>query len=73
MVVYGVSGILDVGLPCFCKGITPKSPVCNGSATVGLRITIGGVIVESGDIIIGDLDGVVVVPFAMINNVIETL
>ena len=38
-----------------------------------MRITIGGAIVESGDIILGDLDGVVVVPFAMIDNVIETL
>jgi 4-hydroxy-4-methyl-2-oxoglutarate aldolase len=71
--VRDVSGILDVGVPCFCTGITPNSPVCNGPASVGLRIVIGGVIVESGDIILGDLDGVVVVPFTMIDNVIETL
>jgi len=71
--VRDVSGIIDVGIPCFCKGVTPNSPVCNGPATVGLRITIGGAIVESGDIILGDLDGVVVVPFAMIDNVIDTL
>ena len=71
--VRDVSGILDVGIPCFCTGITPNSPVCNGPATVGLRIAIGAVIVESGDIILGDLDGVVVVPFAMIDSVIETL
>jgi 4-hydroxy-4-methyl-2-oxoglutarate aldolase len=71
--VRDVSGIIDVGIPCFCTGVTPNSPVCNGPATVGLRITIGGAIVESGDIILGDLDGVVVVPFAMIDNVIDTL
>jgi 4-hydroxy-4-methyl-2-oxoglutarate aldolase len=71
--VRDVSGILKVGLPCFCTGITPNSPVCNGPATVGLRITIGGAIVESGDIILGDSDGVVVVPFAMIDKVIEDL
>ena len=71
--VRDVSGIIDVGIPCFCTGVTPNSPVCNGPATVGLRITIGGAIVESGDIILGDLDGVVVVPFAMIDNIIDTL
>jgi 4-hydroxy-4-methyl-2-oxoglutarate aldolase len=71
--VRDVSGIIDVGVPCFCTGVTPNSPVCNGPATVGLRITIGGAIVEAGDIILGDLDGVVVVPFVMIDNVIDTL
>jgi 4-hydroxy-4-methyl-2-oxoglutarate aldolase len=71
--VRDVSGIIDIGIPCFCTGVTPNSPVCNGPATVGLRITIGGAVVESGDIIMGDLDGVVVVPFAMIDNVIDTL
>jgi 4-hydroxy-4-methyl-2-oxoglutarate aldolase len=71
--VRDVSGIIDVGIPCFCTGVTPNSPVCNGPATVGLRITIGGAIVEAGDIILGDLDGVVVVPFVMIDNVIDTL
>ena len=71
--VRDVTGIREVGLPCFCTGITPNSPVCNGPGTVGQRIVLGGATVDSGDIIIGDLDGVVVVPFAIIDTVIASL
>ena len=42
--------------------MTPNSPVRNGPGTVGFPVVIGGVHVESGDILIGDADGVVVVP-----------
>jgi 4-hydroxy-4-methyl-2-oxoglutarate aldolase len=71
--VRDVTGIRDVGLPCFCAGVTPNSPACNGPATVGQRIVLGGATVDSGDIILGDLDGVVVVPYEIINTVIASL
>ncbi len=71
--VRDVIGIRRVGLPCFCTGITPNSPACHGPGTVGQKIVLGGVSVDSGDIILGDLDGVVVVPFAKIDSVIAQL
>jgi len=71
--VRDVAGIADVGLPCFAAGVTPNSPVCQGPGTVGQRVVLGGVAVESGDIVVGDGDGVVVVPFARIDQVIERL
>ena len=66
-------GILGVGLPLFCGGVTPNSPARNGPGTVGLRVVLGGMPVESGDIIIGDSDGVVVVRRSEIGTVIERL
>jgi 4-hydroxy-4-methyl-2-oxoglutarate aldolase len=71
--VRDVVGIVAVGLPCFAAGVTPNSPVRNGPATVGLPVTIGGVQVESGDIIVADGDGVVVVPRARAAKTIEAL
>lgn len=67
------AGIVDVGLPCWCTGLTPNSPFTSGPATVGLPIQIGGVRVETGDMIVADRDGVVVVPFAQIDTVIAVL
>lgn len=61
-VVRDLPGIVAVGLPTYCAGITPNSPAKNGPGTVGLPISLGGVHVESGDIVIGDQDGVVIVP-----------
>jgi 4-hydroxy-4-methyl-2-oxoglutarate aldolase len=71
--VRDLAGILGVGLPVYCAGITPNSPVRNGPGTVGLPVVLGGVSVESGDIVIGDDDGVVIVPRADIGTVLNRL
>ncbi len=71
--VRDTPGIRAVGLPCFAAGVTPNSPSRNGPGTVGLPIVIGGVAAASGDIVVADVDGVVVIPQAMIATVIARL
>lgn len=66
-------GIVAAGLPLFCAGIVPNSPAKNGPGSVGLPVTIGGVPVSSGDVIVGDADGVVVVPQAILDATIKRL
>lgn len=72
-VVRDLSGLLGVGLPIFSRGITPNSPVRDGPGTVGLPITVGGVSVSPGDVLVGDRDGVVVVPQARLAEVVQRL
>jgi 4-hydroxy-4-methyl-2-oxoglutarate aldolase len=60
-VVRDLPGINDVGIPVFARGISPNSPWKNGPGRVGLPISIGGVAVKAGDIVIGDQDGIVIV------------
>jgi 4-hydroxy-4-methyl-2-oxoglutarate aldolase len=67
------AGIVATGLPLFAKGIVPNSPALNGPGTVGAPVVLGGVHVCPGDIIVGDADGVVVVPQARAREVLETL
>lgn len=55
-------GILATGFPVFCAGITPNSCSRNGPGTIGAPVTLGGVSVSSGDVVVADRDGVVVVP-----------
>jgi 4-hydroxy-4-methyl-2-oxoglutarate aldolase len=57
-------GIRAVGLPFFCRGITPNSCAASGPGTVGEPVVAGGVTVHPGDIVVGDGDGVVIVPLA---------
>ena len=59
--VRDLPGIDEVGIPVFARGISPNSPWKNGPGRVGLPITIGGVAVKAGDILVGDQDGIVVV------------
>jgi regulator of RNase E activity RraA len=55
------AGIREVGLPVFCRGLTPNSPYKDGPGEINFPIACGGLPIYPGDIIIGDEDGVVVV------------
>lgn len=67
------AGLVDVGLPVWCSGLNPGSPFTLGPAKVGLPLQLGGQQVETGDMIVADRDGVVVVPFDRIDEVVERL
>jgi 4-hydroxy-4-methyl-2-oxoglutarate aldolase len=68
-----LDGLEAVGTPVFCRGISPNSPARNGPGKVGLPINIGGVTVQSGDLVAGDRDGVVLVPRGRIVEVAQAL
>ena len=68
-----LDGLAAVGLPAFCTGLTPGSPVARGPGTVGLPVVVGGVSVATGDVIVGDRDGVVVVPRAQLPKVVRAV
>jgi len=71
--VRDIVGILGVGMPVYCSGVTANSPARNGPGTVGQPINLGGLRIESGDIVIGDRDGVVIVPREKATAVLEKL
>ena len=67
------AGIVASGLPLFAVGISPNSPASTGPGQVGAPIVLGGVAVCSGDIVMGDADGVVVIPLAQAVTVLARL
>jgi 4-hydroxy-4-methyl-2-oxoglutarate aldolase len=67
------AGIITAQLPLFCCGIQPNSPAMNGPGVVGAPIVLGDVNVNPGDVIVGDADGVVVVPADRLEIVLERL
>lgn len=67
------AGIVAVGLPCWCTGLNPNTPFTTGPGTIGLPVQVGGQRVETGDMIVADRDGVVVVPFDQIDAVATRL
>ena len=60
--VRDVDGIDAVGTPVFARGVSPNSPFKDGPGEIGLSVVIGGLAVHSGDILVGDKNGVAVVP-----------
>ena len=71
--VRDLVGLRHVGLPAWAMGVTPNSPHRSGPGTVGFPVTIAGHPVCSGDLVLADLDGVVVVPQARIAQVLARL
>ena len=71
--IRDIDGVMAVGLPVWCTGLTPASPFTMGPGTVGLPVQIGGRQVETGDMVVADRDGVVVVPLAQIDAVIARI
>lgn len=65
-------GIKGLDLPIYCTGTYPKRP---GKADIGginMPITIGHVKVHSGDLLIADNDGVIIIPQDYAITVLET-
>ena len=59
--VRDVAQTRQVDLPMFAIGLTPTGPTKEGVGQINVPISCGGVVVNPGDIIVGDEDGVVVV------------
>jgi 4-hydroxy-4-methyl-2-oxoglutarate aldolase len=71
--VRDLSDLETIGLPIYAMGVTPNSPQRRGPGSVGIPVVCGGVVVATGDVVVGDRDGVVIVPRARIFATLESL
>ena len=68
---YVINGaIRDLGaihagtFPVFAAGVTHRGPYKDGPGEINVPIAIDGMVIEPGDLIIGDDDGLLCVPYA---------
>jgi 3-hexulose-6-phosphate synthase/6-phospho-3-hexuloisomerase len=54
--------IRDMKFPAFAKMVTPVAGEPKGQGMIGVPVRIGGQYIRTGDWIVGDDDGVVVIP-----------
>ena len=71
--VRDIDGLIPLGLPVFCTGLSPNSPHGKGPGSIGEPVLVGGVTVSSGDVLVSDDNGIVIVPFDRIVTVIARL
>lgn len=71
--IRDVETLENFGKPVFAGGVTPAGPIGDGTCTVGLPITLGSHVISSGDLIVGDLDGVVAIPQAKLASSVGAL
>jgi regulator of RNase E activity RraA len=87
MVAYavkrGVAGIVingairDAGsigagtFPLFAAGVSHRGPFKDGPGEINVPIAIDGMVIEAGDLVIGDEDGLLCVPYAHVGDVYD--
>ncbi|MBT9386180.1 RraA family protein [Pseudooceanicola sp. CBS1P-1] len=57
--IRDVEEIAAGDFPVFARGISHLGPYKNGPGEIGVPVSIGGMLVSPGDIVLGDADGIV--------------
>lgn len=73
-VIYGAirdaDAFLTANLPVWAMGVTHRGPYKDGPGEVNVPIALEGMVIEPGDLILGDGDGVLSVPFDDVADVL---
>lgn len=64
-------GNIELNFPVYSKGFMPRGPIKKNEGNINTPIFCGGVRVCPGDLVVGDSDGVCVIPREMIEMVLE--
>jgi regulator of RNase E activity RraA len=59
--------------PVFARGVTPIGPLHRGPGEINYPISAGGIVVHPGDVVVGDANGVVVVPLGVADELLRRL
>ncbi|MBV1866640.1 MAG: RraA family protein [Marinosulfonomonas sp.] len=67
--IRDADAIYDFNLPMYAAGVSHQGPYRSGPGEVNVTIAIGSMIVAPGDLVLGDGDGVVVVPMDHVEEI----
>jgi regulator of RNase E activity RraA len=72
--VRDLPGIEELGdFPVFARGITPIGPLHRGPGEINGPVSVGGIVVHAGDVVVADENGVVVLPSEDLKGTLERL
>ena len=57
--------------PVYARSATPNGPYKNGPGEINVPVVIGGKVVNPGDIIVGDDDGVIIISPAIAEEIAD--
>ena len=69
--IRDAEAFLDVNLPVFAAGVTHRGPYKDGPGEINVPVAIDGMVIEPGDLIIGDWDGVLAVPLNEVDIILK--
>lgn len=69
--IRDIDQLKEKNYPVFAKAISPNVGDKDGPGEINYPISCGGVVVNPGDYVIGDANGVVVIPPDQLDNILE--
>ena len=60
--IRDIDDIRDLGFPAFSRTVAPCAGEPKGYGGIGIEVTVGGQRVRTGDWIVGDESGIIVIP-----------
>lgn len=71
--IRDVAAIAQMDMPCFARSANHRGPYKDGPGEINVPISVGGMVVEPGDVVVGDEDGVVAFPQSMAVSILEAV
>ena len=69
--VRDVEAFLEVNLPVFAAGVSHRGPYKDGPGEINVSVAINGMVIEPGDLVIGDWDGVLSIPLDDVESILK--
>ena len=69
--IRDVAEIRERTFPVYARGVTHRGPYKDGPGAINVPVTVGGMVVNPGDIIVGDQDGLLAFAPQLADTVIE--
>jgi RraA family protein len=60
-----------LSFPVYAAGVTHRGPMKSGPGEIGKAVAFDGMVIEPGDLIVGDGDGVLCIPFDEVEEVYQ--
>jgi RraA family protein len=69
--VRDVAEIRERTFPVYARGVTHRGPYKDGPGEINVPISVGGMVVNPGDVVVGDQDGLLAIPQQGLEELID--
>jgi RraA family protein len=69
--IRDVDEIREANLPFYAAGVTHRGPYKDGPGEINVPVALSGMVIEPGDLVLGDGDGILAVPFDELGTILE--
>lgn len=71
--IRDLADLQTLNLPVFARGVTPVAPTQHGPGEINLPVSCGGIVIQPGDLMLADGNGIVAIPLDFAPALLERL